>query len=206
MNYVGSARNINKRIKAHIRSLKDNIHINKKIQNDFNKYGIDNFEFKDILHCSVDKLNINELEQIKKFDSINHGYNSLNQGYSINVGLSRTGKQNPMYNKNHSNESKNKISEFRKNHIGWNHSIKTRNKMRIKAKKRYEKGISNNPEKICETKSNLSKNEVIEIIKLLKRGIKQKDIAKKFGLSFKQISKINCNKIWKHIDRSSINP
>lgn len=204
--YIGSARNINKRIKSHIRELKDNIHVNKLMQNDFNEYGIKNFEFIDLLHCSFDLLNEYELEFFEIFDSIKNGYNKLIQGHSLNVGISRFGKDNPMYNKNHTEKSKNKISEFRKNYTGWNHTSKTKKKMKEKALKRYRNGISNNPEKICETKSNITKQQVIEIIKLLKLGKKQKDIAKIFNISFKQVSKINCNKSWKHIDRSCINP
>jgi len=48
--YIGSALNIYNRIFgsssiSHLKALKNNNHINKKLQNSFNKYGEDSFEF-----------------------------------------------------------------------------------------------------------------------------------------------------------------
>lgn len=49
------------------------------------------------------------------------------------------------------------------------------------------------------TAAKLTKDQVLEIKELLKQKIKQKDIAKKYGVSRTPISHINSGKSWKHI-------
>lgn len=44
--YIGSALNHGKRKREHFYNLKNNKHPNKKLQNAYNKYGADCFEFK----------------------------------------------------------------------------------------------------------------------------------------------------------------
>lgn len=44
--YVGSSKNVRKRRNRHFSELRRNTHKNRKLQNSFNKYGEDNFEFK----------------------------------------------------------------------------------------------------------------------------------------------------------------
>ena len=43
--YIGQAVNINARVASHINNLKSNNHVNKHLQNAWNKYGQDSFVF-----------------------------------------------------------------------------------------------------------------------------------------------------------------
>lgn len=137
--YIGSARNINKRLKAHIRMLKDNTHINSELQNDWNSFNMSDFNVQELIHCSVDRLNECELLMMDKFDSVCNGYNKIKQGHSKNVGIARANKDNPMYGKKHTKEAKEKISEFRKGHKGWKHTDQTKKKQSSSAYERWSK-------------------------------------------------------------------
>lgn len=50
--YVGSSKNLYDRIHGHIHLLKRNAHHNKHLQSSFNKYGMDNFEYKILEFCN----------------------------------------------------------------------------------------------------------------------------------------------------------
>lgn len=52
--YIGSSCNLYNRLYEHIRYLKLNKHGNPKLQNAFNKYGIENFEWSIITFCNCD--------------------------------------------------------------------------------------------------------------------------------------------------------
>lgn len=75
--YVGQTTNIKKRIYEHFRRLRNNKHINKKLQNAFNKYGEESFIFtyKEVEVKDLDELDELEIDLIKKLDSYNNGYN-----------------------------------------------------------------------------------------------------------------------------------
>lgn len=75
--YIGSAKNIDIRIKAHISKLKGNFHINKHLQSSYNKYGEENFKFEIIREVSNNILRRAEQFYINKYQSINpkYGYN-----------------------------------------------------------------------------------------------------------------------------------
>lgn len=98
------------------------------------KYGWDSFEHIILVDNLTKELaDIVEIELIKKYKSSNNQY-----GYNLQLGGSSgkhndvtrlkmsinhadvTGKNNPMFNKNHSIESKIKMSENRPNYIGKN--------------------------------------------------------------------------------------
>ena len=75
--YVGQSINFSKRKNDHLLKLKENRHINPKLQNAYNKYGLENFSFQKITYDDITKEELNEQEiyYIKKYDSINNGYN-----------------------------------------------------------------------------------------------------------------------------------
>ena len=54
------------------------------------KYGIDNFSFEILELCTVDKLNVKEIEYISLYDTYLHGYNSTLGGYTRVNGNSLT--------------------------------------------------------------------------------------------------------------------
>ena len=59
--YIGQADNIYKRIEKHKNALIGNYHVNKHLQNSWNKYGADNFCFEILEEC--DSKNLTEREQ-----------------------------------------------------------------------------------------------------------------------------------------------
>lgn len=73
--YIGQSVNVESRLQQHKRELKDNIHINSKLQSDYNQYGGENFIFKSIYSCEEEFLNAMEKYFIDKYDSLNNGYN-----------------------------------------------------------------------------------------------------------------------------------
>lgn len=75
--YIGSSKQIRKRWVAHIKDFIDNTHDNKKLQNHFNKYGIENFMFEIVEFCEEEDLIEIETNYILKFNSIKEGFNII---------------------------------------------------------------------------------------------------------------------------------
>ena len=75
--YVGQTTNFVRRKNEHLSQLKDKTHINKKLQNAWNKYGENNFIIEKIQYDNISKeeLNNEEIKYIKQYDSYNNGYN-----------------------------------------------------------------------------------------------------------------------------------
>ena len=75
--YVGQTTNFVRRKNEHLSQLKDKTHINKKLQNAWNKYGENNFIVEKIQYDNISKeeLNNEEIKYIKQYDSYNNGYN-----------------------------------------------------------------------------------------------------------------------------------
>lgn len=75
--YIGStAKSFNSRWKKHITNLKNGGHASHHLQNSWNKYGENNFEFKieEVVDSLENLLNL-ERDYIAKYDSYNNGYN-----------------------------------------------------------------------------------------------------------------------------------
>lgn len=64
--YVGSAKDLRKRLNAHRTALNRKKHENFKLQNCYNKYGLDNFEFEILEFCEIASLLKREAYFIKK--------------------------------------------------------------------------------------------------------------------------------------------
>src|ERR1051325_5574777 len=56
MSYVGSSVSLDTRHLAHFSLLRSNSHYNKRLQADFNKYGSDNFVYRQLEICAKNKL------------------------------------------------------------------------------------------------------------------------------------------------------
>ena len=75
--YVGSSKSVSRRLSAHRSDLKNNKHANQSLQNSYNKYGSDVFEFK-LIYSVFDSANLIETENelisqfnnTKQFDKI----------------------------------------------------------------------------------------------------------------------------------------
>ena len=78
--YVGQTTNFSRRINEHRERLNKNIHPNPKLQASWNKYGEENFLIeKQQYDLTKEELNNKEIEEIRKEDSFNNGFN-LTQG------------------------------------------------------------------------------------------------------------------------------
>lgn len=75
--YIGSSKDVYKRIDNHIMRLKGGYHINKHLQSSYNKYGKRGFKFEVIKEVGLGILRRAEQYYILKYDSLNpkKGYN-----------------------------------------------------------------------------------------------------------------------------------
>ena len=116
--YIGSTVNIFKRWHNHKRALRHNKHHSAYLQNAWDKYGEDNFEFNVLLIC--DKEN-NILYEQKCMEKMNPEYNiSLTAGSSLGVkrteetkrkmSLAQSGENHHMFGKHLSEETKRRMS------------------------------------------------------------------------------------------------
>lgn len=78
--YIGQSVDIEKRWSTHKAELKNNYHYNFHLQNAWNKYGEESFEFSVVEECDIDKLNQCEIYWISKFNSYKDGYNLTSGG------------------------------------------------------------------------------------------------------------------------------
>jgi group I intron endonuclease len=101
--YIGSSVDLRSRWDAHRYGLIGGYHENKHLQNAWNKYGGDQFEFKVIYYCLENETIENEQLFI---DKLSPEYNIAN-----NVAL-------PMLGRHHTEESKRKMSEAQKGNVG----------------------------------------------------------------------------------------
>lgn len=97
--YIGQTKNKTKRIQEHKRTLKNNEHYSYHLQRAWNKYGKNNFKFSIIEECSKENVDERERYWIRHYKSNNPQY-----GYNQESGGSK--------NKEHSEESKNKMREY----------------------------------------------------------------------------------------------
>lgn len=73
--YIGQSLDIKHRWRHHINELKKNKHANSHLQNAWNKYGEEKFNFEIIQICEPSELDIKEQYWIKYYDSMKNGYN-----------------------------------------------------------------------------------------------------------------------------------
>ncbi|NJO63397.1 MAG: GIY-YIG nuclease family protein [Richelia sp. RM2_1_2] len=97
--YIGSSSNISKRFRDHKWYLRKNIHHNSYLQNSWNKYGEDKFEFMVIQHCEMKNILEVEKELIKKYNS-----HIENGGFNVND------PEHVFLGRKHSLETKKKLS------------------------------------------------------------------------------------------------
>lgn len=80
--YIGSSASLNNRIKVHMTDLARGIHINRPLQESWNKHGPQHFRFS-ILEITEDKysLDAREIEWIKKTGAMTLGFNTKTDQY-----------------------------------------------------------------------------------------------------------------------------
>lgn len=120
--YIGQSIDIEMRWRGHKSELRRSTHINDYLQNAWNKYGEDNFQFYILEECTTNIMDDRERYYIMLYNTVNrdYGYN-LESGGSINKTLSDytkrkisenhadvSGENNPMYGVKMSENSINK--------------------------------------------------------------------------------------------------
>ena len=144
--YIGSAVNINKRWYQHRYTLNRKIHDNSYLQNAWNKYGEENFEFIILEETEYSNLIDREQFYIDSYDVIKFGYNlaptdgntlgfKFTEESRLKMSLKKKGKPSTRKNYKMSEETKKKISEANKiSQKGRKHSEETKGKMSEKRK------------------------------------------------------------------------
>lgn len=129
--YVGKTKmDFGDRWDSHRTLLRENKHFNRHLQNAWNKYGEDNFEFKILYKANINEdLDLLEKEYIAKYK---------NDGISYNISIGGDGGTN--LGKHLSKETKKKIgNKNRKHMLGKKMSKETKEKMSLSQKERYKK-------------------------------------------------------------------
>lgn len=77
MIYIGSSKNVKTRISNHKYSLRNNLHHNFYLQEDYNIYGLENFKFEILKTCENNYLELEQkyLDKLKPFYKLGRGYN-----------------------------------------------------------------------------------------------------------------------------------
>lgn len=166
--YIGQTINLKRRLYDHKRCLNKGTHHNLYLQREFAKYGEENFNFKILEKCSMNELDIKEIEWINNYDAMNNskGYNmesggNKNKIVSEKTRLKKCGNNNPMYGK--------KLS---KAHI---ESLKIKNRANSKL---------------------LDKNDVVDIKERILKGEHRATIAKCYSVATTTIDKIAGGTNW----------
>jgi group I intron endonuclease len=196
--YIGSAKDLNKRKKRYFLNLKKNIHENKKLQNAFNKYGENVFEFS-----IIEQVDINNLIKTEQF-YINF-YDCVKNGYNIAPKAGNTSGLTPWLGRKHSEESKFKISKSNKGKIkSEEHRKKLSEAKKGKNNPWFGKKL---PIKTCEkiaqsklgSKNSQAKFTEQDILDIRKSNLSRKELAEIYKVKETAIYKILTRQRWKHI-------
>lgn len=192
--YIGSAagKGFNNRWKSHINDLKKQKHHSSKLQNAWNKYGIENFIFEVLLCC--DPKNCLFYEQIA-LDYYKPEYNICSTAGST-FGLRYSAESKLKI----SNALKGKYSGYKSPHFGRLLSNQTKEKIRTA---NFGK-IASNETRVKMSQSRIkninsrifTQQQIKEIRNLLKDGVSQRRIALLFGVSPATICNIKNNKTY----------
>lgn len=119
--YIGQSINIDNRRREHFRTLRQGAHGNRYLQNAWNKYGENNFEFYVLIFC--EKFELTRYEQFF-VDKYNMLYNIAVKCVDSTMGVVyskeskekfrviNSGKNNPMYGRKHSDKTSDRMSEL----------------------------------------------------------------------------------------------
>lgn len=196
--YIGkTGMNFGDRWDSHRSLLRNGKHDNQHLQNAWNKYGEDYFEFMIIEECNVEMLDDKEKYWIKYYKDRKLSYNILDGGDGFNnLGTHL------------SEETKRKIGEKNRiNNLGKKHSEETKRKM-----SEAHKGYKPTPEAIAKTAAasriamqknpplaKLTPDDVRQVRCLNDEGVKSKVIAEQFDVSYQCIRDIILGKRWSHV-------
>lgn len=220
--YVGQTTNFSRRISDHFSKLRLNKHPNPKLQASWNKYGEDNFSVEKALYnLTKEELDNKEIEEIKKENSFENGFNltpggtggdtrskiKLEDFYEIYFGnLKYDGLTNRTANFYGCDSST--VSSIKRK-VAYDNFREAAEKLSQKEKnyylKRFEQNLSlnNNPPKII--KSKLADEDIVIFLSLLScygRGIeaayiRYNNLSKGLGSHIKKGEYLNAQKLFK---------
>ena len=115
--YFGQAQDLKKRKSQHLNHLKKGTHVNPIMQNVYNKY--QEFDFQEVLHCSVDDLDQQEQRLLDAFWGTEGCMNIAKDAKAFHRGLKHTEESKKKMSEAHkgkkiSEEHKRKMSEAKK--------------------------------------------------------------------------------------------
>ena len=90
--YIGQSVNIDSRFKQHKKALRDNNHINYRLQDDWNVYGEAVFAFEVLQKCRSIYL-----DEIEKRTISEYGSTDPTKGYNLSEGVGRSADSPPYY-------------------------------------------------------------------------------------------------------------
>lgn len=201
--YVGSSKNIRRRIQEHKTKLRANKHRNLKLQNAWNKYEEKNFIFEVIEFCEKDfTLEVEQryLDLFKPYEP-EIGYNLCDSAYTVR------GFQ-------HSQEFKERMQKRMLGNKNAEGRVYTEQEKQIVSKRFKGKKLTEEHKgKIRESnigKSHVYKGESVNTAKLTEHqvllikeksdnGVKIRSLMKEFGVSKSTIDSIRAKKTWRHI-------
>lgn len=252
--YIGKSENIENRFKHHLVDLRKGNHYNNHLQKSYNKYGEDNFIFDILEECNLNELDTKEIYWIKYYRDNNFDlYNICDGGeggrmpdYIVeankekiskaNKGKDYTrhlGKENGMYGKHHSEETKlkiiSKLDNKGKNNpmYGKRHSIETRKKI-SQSHKKLDYSIIYNKEirkkmsisainrckdpkiyaQLCanlKKKAKYSKEFTIEIQNKFKQGRSVRSLSKEYELPYESTRQLVVRNIQEYYKNQEVN-
>lgn len=124
--YVGSTTRYTRRIYDHKRKLRYGTHVNMSLQEDYNKYGEEYFIYTIIEECSEYDLVEKEKAYVEKLLAENTKlYNAFMPGHTAIIS-SETLERKAIKKRGskHSEETKRKMSEAKKDYVPWNKGMK----------------------------------------------------------------------------------
>jgi group I intron endonuclease len=180
--YVGvTSKTLEERLRKHKNKARRGVETH--LYNAMRQYGAENFDIIP-LDAAPTKGKAFELEKewIERLGTCEHGYNMTKGG----EGRENKGKDNPMWGKSHSDETRLKMSET---HTGKTFSGGARRKM----------SRSTRGEKAPKVK--LTCQQAAEIKWLAKKGNRtQREIGNKYGICRSTVSNIKNEERWSHVD------
>jgi group I intron endonuclease len=175
--YIGSTNNLNKRWNNHRSKLRNGEHENSYLQQAWNKYGEDAFEFSVLEEVNDDSRIEREIYYLNETKCYER---SIGYNFDRNP-TDKSGSKNPFYGKKHSQETIEKARE-----IANNRSEELKKKM----------GLKNKGEKSAHAKLNWDR--VNEIRQLYSSGQHTyRSLGKKFNVAYSTIQAIIEKKSWK---------
>ena len=197
--YVGkTGMNFGDRWDSHRSLLNNNKHDNPHLQNAWNKYKPENFEFIVLEDCNVDELSDREKYYIKLYKELGLAYNihdGGDEGYNLGKHLAeetkrKIGEKNRIngLGRKASDDTRAKMSET---HTGMKYapmSEEGRKNIQQAQQKYYEQ----NPKKLCV-------DDVVEIRRLRQDGMSYSAIARQYNVTPQCINDICNYKRWKQV-------